>query len=131
MKTMLVGRAKSIEKNMGNDVKNVLEAKENRTNPQQKAYRFSLLNFPSKDKPSKAFNATPTPLYAKSIILSMPTNLLSNIKSGSATRNRETKKAVKFNPLHSNRIKFAPKPKVETKDPKSSPMSQPTFVKPS
>src|SRR3972149_10416769 len=104
MKTMLVGKASSWEKNIGRGVKNRLEANEKSTNAIPKTKKLSFLNFSRTDSPSISREAAPTPRQVESIFFSMLTNRRSKIKSGSVTRKIERTKATKFKPLQRSKV---------------------------
>jgi hypothetical protein len=89
---------------MGIGVKNVLDAKAKHNMAMPKARKLSFLSLSIGEYPSRICEAALTPREAKSIFLSMLTNLRSKINRGSATKNMDKTKAAKFKPLHKNNV---------------------------
>jgi hypothetical protein len=92
---------------------------------------FSLLSLSFTLPPSNILEARDMPWYAKSMDFSILTRPLSNTKAGSAISTVERANATKFRALTTYSVFVAPVPLIDSRNPRSKPMSQPVSVKPS
>ena len=112
-------------------MKNVLVANEKSSKPAPKARKLSPLSFLRNGRPAKTFEAAHTRSEVAVIFFSMLTSLRSKIISGSATRNIDRMKAIRFRPMQSSSVAFELRLNAETRTPRSKPRNQPISVTPS